>query len=276
MPIVETITNIISKVRGWLDQNPILSKTIMALAAAAAALLIPLGTMILFLPQLIALHGVLTSGKIAATAATIAHTVATTAATIATTAFGIALNIALGPIGLVILAIGALVAAGIALWKNWDKVSSAIKTIWEGLKTAAGYIFKGMLTYILAPWKGFLELLKKVIEGVKRIPVIGSRIPGIGIAGDVVSAALVKISEITYMQHGGMGIVTKPTLFMAGEAGREAFAFSPAGMAGLGGMGRPVTVNVNAGVFMGSESEAETFGYWIRDKVAEIDRRDGL
>lgn len=51
-----------------------------------------------------------------------AHTVATTIATGATTAFATAIAFLTSPITLAVLAIGALIAIGVALYKNWDKV----------------------------------------------------------------------------------------------------------------------------------------------------------
>lgn len=38
------------------------------------------------------------------------------------------------PIGLIIVGIGALIAAGIALWRNWDKVSHFFKQMWSKIK----------------------------------------------------------------------------------------------------------------------------------------------
>jgi hypothetical protein len=48
-------------------------------------------------------------------------------------------------------------------------------------------------------------------------------------------------SEAIPMAAGGFGTVTRPTLFLAGEAGREDFAFSGAGR-GFGGHQRPIVI----------------------------------
>lgn len=72
----------------------------------------------------------------ALTVAETAHTVATTVATAATSAFGAVMAFITSPITLVIAAIGLLVAAGVALYKNWDEVAAFGKKTWEGIKEA--------------------------------------------------------------------------------------------------------------------------------------------
>ena len=63
-----------------------------------------------------------------------AHTIATTVATGATTAFGAAIAFLTSPITLVIAAIGALIAVGVALYKNWDDVSAKCSKVWNSMK----------------------------------------------------------------------------------------------------------------------------------------------
>ena len=64
-----------------------------------------------------------------------AYQVATTAATAGTWSFNAAL--AANPIGLVVVAVAGLVAAGYALYKNWDTVSAGLVAGWEWVKTTA-------------------------------------------------------------------------------------------------------------------------------------------
>ncbi|MBU1067514.1 hypothetical protein KKE60_06980, partial [Patescibacteria group bacterium] len=115
-----------------------------------------------------------------ATAATIAHTVATVAlqgATAIATAAQWAFNVALSanPIGIVIIAITALVAAGIALYKNWDTVVKWAKTAWEWMvklkDTVVELAEKGIdflkqkLEDIIEPFAKIYEWISKVIKG---------------------------------------------------------------------------------------------------------------
>jgi len=60
------------------------------------------------------------------------------------------------PIGWIILAIGALVAIGVVLWKNWDSVCNGIKAAWEWVKTTAVNIWNGIADFFVAYWPWIL------------------------------------------------------------------------------------------------------------------------
>ena len=70
----------------------------------------------------------------ALTAAQTAQTVATTVATAATSAFGAVMAFVTSPITLVVLAIGALIAIGVALYKNWDTITEKASELWSNVK----------------------------------------------------------------------------------------------------------------------------------------------
>lgn len=74
----------------------------------------------------------------ALTAAQTAQTVATTVATAATTAFGAVMAFVTSPITLVVLAIGALIAIGVALYKNWDTVKAKCSELWSSVTEKFG------------------------------------------------------------------------------------------------------------------------------------------
>ena len=86
----------------------------------------------------IAQLGILQVQLWALSAAQAAQTVATTVATAATSAFGAVMSFVTSPITLVIVAIGALIAIGVALYKNWDTVSAKAKELWSKVKTTFG------------------------------------------------------------------------------------------------------------------------------------------
>lgn len=88
-------------------------------------------------------------------AADYAHAVASGVATAATTAFGAAVAFLTSPITLVILAIGALIAIGVLLYKNWDVVKAKclelgtkLKEIWNGIKTTITNVWNNIKSTI--------------------------------------------------------------------------------------------------------------------------------
>lgn len=92
------------------------------------------------------------------------HAAALTVRLAAVTAAQWALNVAMGanPIGAVIIAIGALVAAGVALYRNWDKIKIFGIQAWGELKL-----------FVLRAIDGLLRAYEKLWGWV---PVIGDKI----------------------------------------------------------------------------------------------------
>lgn len=79
-------------------------------------------------------------------------------ASIAMKGFGIAMKIALGPIGLIALAIAGLIAIGILLYKNWDKVVAFLGDAWDWLKERISAAWEGIKNFFSGIWewlKGF-------------------------------------------------------------------------------------------------------------------------
>lgn len=82
-----------------------------------------------------------TAAKIANTTAQVAMTAATTAwnaicviATAATKALSAAVAFLTSPFGLVVIAIGAAIAVGVLLYKNWDKIKEVAGAVWSWIK----------------------------------------------------------------------------------------------------------------------------------------------
>ena len=108
---------------------------------------------------------------VANTASLVAHTVAAVASKIAIGAVAAAqwlLNAAMAanPIGIVIVAITALVAAGIALWKNWDKVVEFFKRAWSNIKM---FFLNGIYNVLdsLSKFTKFIPGLNKLVDSAK-------------------------------------------------------------------------------------------------------------
>ena len=126
----------------------------------------------------------------------------------------------MNPIGLIVLAIAALVAAFIVLEKKFGVVSKTVEFLGEAFRK-----------YIIAPLSAALDLIGKVVGALGKIPGVSS------IAGAVGGL----VGKIPGLADGG--IVTGPTLAVVGEAGPEAVI----PLDRMGSMGN-VTINVNANV----------------------------
>lgn len=127
--LLPIITPLIAKLNEWaksftgLDDGT--KKIIIVVAAVAAAL----G------PLLIVVGAVISAvGTIAA----------------ALPALGAAFAVLTGPIGLVVAAIAALIAIGVAVYKNWDEIKEKLSNIWTEIKETASKI-----------WDGIKEFFKK-------------------------------------------------------------------------------------------------------------------
>ena len=123
-----------------------------------------------------------TAATWAQTAATTAWNVVCTAATAVTTALGAAFTFLTSPIGLVILAIGAVIAIGVLLYKNWDTVKEKAAQLGEwvsakfsALKEAVCNAIDGFkdkfpvaFEFIKGVFDGWWTTVKGIIDGVKQ------------------------------------------------------------------------------------------------------------
>ena len=98
----------------------------------------------------------------ALTAVTAAHTIASWAATTATAAFGAAVAFLTSLITLVILAIGALIAASYLIVKNWKKISEFFSGLWENIKN----IFSGIGSWFSDKFNAAKDAVVKAFTGV--------------------------------------------------------------------------------------------------------------
>ncbi len=177
------------------------------------------------------------------------------ALTVAQLAFNLALS--LSPIGWVILGLGALIAIGILLWKNWDQVTAGISAGWSwltsnlskawnfvktavvgawmvqwnslkaGFDTVTGGIegaWSGLSTTISSIWNGIKNTIKGgvnfAIDGVNKLI---NGINGIKFtAPDWVPAIggqswSASIPNVPRFAKGGSMMVDRPTLMMVGD-----------------------------------------------------------
>lgn len=158
------------------------------------------------------------------------------------------------PMGLVIAGIGALIAAGVALYQNWDVIKEKASEVWESITTSLSetwtsikgffsniwsWIDDNILHPITDAWesiKGFFSDIKEALSNFEiKLPKIalphfnvsGGKFPW-GIAGEGWPPTF-SVDWYAKAMNNGM-ILDQPTIFGAangkllggGEAGREA------------------------------------------------------
>jgi len=84
-------------------------------------------------------------------------------ATTTTAVFGAVMAALLSPIGLVVLAIGALIAIGWAVYKNWDEISAWLGKLWESIKTTAKNVWNSIGQF----FTNFGQKIKDIFSNLK-------------------------------------------------------------------------------------------------------------
>jgi len=219
--------------------------------------------------------GVYTLAINAAAIATGIWATVTGIATAAGTAFGVVLAFITSPIGLVVIAIGLLVAAGVLLYKNWDVVKAFAEETWNNIwEKISGVIekiksgFSTVKTFVLNIWDGivvgvkgyvnkYIDALNLLIKGLNKIkfsapdwvPVIGGKSWG------------VNIPEIPKLAKGGN--IGDDGAVMVGEKGPEILSnIKGAKVTPLDKAGGGITVNITGNTIM-NDRDADRFGELI-------------
>ena len=106
-----------------------------------------------------------------------------------------AIATAIGPGGLVIAAIGAVIAAGVLLYKNWDKikevagiVASAVVGFFKTMGEGVGYLIKDLKETVSGIWNAISTLTSTVWKNVSTFVVTKTR--------EMAETAIRKISDM--------------------------------------------------------------------------------
>lgn len=191
----------------------------------------------ILIPIVAGLTGAFVAYKAVSTAVAISEAVKTavlatgattiTATTVATWALNAAMAVLTSPIFLVVAAVGALIAIGVALWQNWDTVKvkaselwAAVVNIFSGIGSAISGAFTAAMNAAGSFFGWIGEKLAWLNEKIESIPVIGSLYSGAkGLVGGLFGGG-----EVKAYAKGGF----TDGLSIAGEAGTEAIiSFDP-------------------------------------------------
>ncbi|WP_227430384.1 phage tail tape measure protein [Psychrobacter sp. I-STPA6b] len=144
--IVEKVIPVVNAVGEWADKNPELVTQIVAVTGAVTGAILAISGI-----------GLAVSGVLSAMQGFSAI-------------FGVARTAVLAlsnPIGLAVLAIGALVVAGVYLYQNWDEISAKAKEIWANISDAIG----GTIYEIVEDFNGMIDSVNEwsanVVNSVK-------------------------------------------------------------------------------------------------------------
>lgn len=257
LPALEKLVEIVSKVLTWFANLDGTTKTIiltiLALVAALSPVLSLISTLITVLPTL----------KLAFTALS-------------------------GPVGIIIAAVTALVAAGVALYKNWDVIKEKATALWANIKAT----FQKIWEAITSPIQKAADFVKGVVDKIKsffqfKIELPKIKLPHFGITpkgwklGDLLKGSIPKLGIEWYAKamNNGM-ILDNPTVFGvsrngnllgAGEAGPEVVVGAKSLMSmirsatGGGGVNVSVVVNGNVDDY---DALAETIGQKLQQQMA--------
>ena len=150
---------------------------------------------------------------------------------------GVSFTALMGPIGIAIGIIAALIAIGVLLYKNWDKIKAAasalknwIVTTFNSLKTKVSEIFGKIKNAMTAPIEKAKELIKGIIEKIKGFFNFKAKLPHIKLPhfaikpkgwhlSDLLEGVIPSLGIEWYAKGG---IFSSPRVIGVGEAGPEA------------------------------------------------------
>lgn len=197
------------------------------------------------------------------------YVTATNIAAAATTAFSTVIGFLTSPITLVILAIGGLIAATVAVVKNWETVKTKILNIWNGIKTGVGNAVNGV--------KGFFSNMgthigNKVNTIKTKLGEFGSKMKDV--ATNKIGPAINKIGTFfgqlpgkmwTHLTNAWNKFVTWCTKLAskAKEGAKAAVTAIKNGFTNLPGNMVTIGTNVVKGIWNGIGNTAQ----WLFDKI---------
>jgi len=155
MPLVEKIKEVVTSVQNWMKENPELARVLTIVVTAIGALMVVLGPLLIMLPGIVTAVGLV----------------------------GGALAVLTGPIGIAIAAIAALIAIGVMVWKNWDKIKEKAISTWN---TIAGF-FQEVWNWIAGIFQEHWDKILAVLFPAVGLPILIARNWGkiVGIVKDI-------------------------------------------------------------------------------------------
>jgi len=159
-PFIQKLKDIVG---AFGELSPSTQKAIIAIAGIAAAI----GPLLAIFGPTISAIGTLVTGLGAMSTAMAGGASIVVALTQAFPVLGSVIGALTGPIGLVIAAIAGLVAAGVLIYKNWDKIKDTLDRVWGAI---VSFFTETIPEAINTGLKWFSELPGKVAEFMNELP----------------------------------------------------------------------------------------------------------
>lgn len=193
-PAMETVAGFLDKVAGLLSQ---LSPEVLVVIGIIAGIIAVLAPALLII------------GKLAFAISSIMTLVSTAGPIIAAVS---------GPIGIAIAAIGALIAVGVALYKNWDTIKAYASAVFAKIRDIIATIveaIKERMAIMLASFTNAIEFIKSIPAKVRAIVQKIKdfiKLPHFKLTGEL-SLIPPSVPKISVDWYANGGIFTKPTVF---------------------------------------------------------------
>ncbi|MDH2882504.1 phage tail tape measure protein [Bacillus cytotoxicus] len=134
-PVLSVIADVISKIAEWVSNNPKLAATLTAVAMAIGII----------------------SGAIMALAPIVMTVMSI---------FGVGAAVAAGIVAIVPIIIAAVVALGVAIYKNWDDIKKWTIETWNSIKEYLIELWDGIVQSSSEAWNSFLETMNEFFGSI--------------------------------------------------------------------------------------------------------------
>ena len=133
---------------------------------------------------------------------------------------GTSFTLALGPVLLIIAAIVAVIAIGVLLYKNWDKITAFLAKAWDTVKAKTSEVWNSVKTKLGEAWQ---SIKTAVSNGVTNVVNFIKEMPGkiLAAIGNFASLLFDKgVALITGLAKGYISIWTTVLSFFGGIGGK--------------------------------------------------------
>ena len=245
-PALEKVVELMGKLAEWLSGlDPRLLTVIGAIAALVAGIA----------PLLIIL------GKVAFGISSIMSLMST---------LGLSFGALMGPVGIVIGIIAALIAIGVLLYKNWDVIKAKLTALkdwfaktFDAIKNKTVAVFNAIKNAIMTPIRTAVDFVRNMINKIKGFFNFKVSLPHIKLPHFSIKPKGWKLSDLLKgsIPHLGIswyaqgGIFNSPSVIGVGEAGPEAVLPIEKLQVMLGSMADDIVNGVNMGMRLAGAGE---------------------